>query len=82
MSAFRRFRPAPGIDPSPVAAKTATFTIAIVFAIATDPVESGIVQGLARPDPNVTGFGNQSLELIAKRLQQIAEQGPMLVPGC
>src|SRR5262245_8267991 len=59
-----------------LAAKAATFTIPIVFAIASDPVESGIVQSLARPEANVTGISNQSLELMAKRLQLIAELIP------
>ena len=61
---------------SALAAKTATSTIPIVFAIASDPVESGIVPSLARPEANVTGISNQSLELMAKRLQLIAELVP------
>src|SRR5215471_14156835 len=56
-----------GGSPAALAAKTATSTIPIVFAIASDPVESGIVQSLARPDANVTGISIQSLDLLAKR---------------
>ena len=59
-----------------LAAKKATSTIPIVFAIASDPVESGIVQSLARPDANITGISIQSLELMAKRLELIAELVP------
>jgi len=65
-----------GGSPAALAAKTATSTIPIVFAIASDPVESGIVQNLARPDANVTGISIQSLELMAKRLQLIVELVP------
>jgi putative tryptophan/tyrosine transport system substrate-binding protein len=65
-----------GGSPAALAAKTATSTIPIVFAIASDPVESGIVQSLARPDANVTGISNQSLELMAKRLQLMGELVP------
>jgi len=65
-----------GGSPAALAAKTATSTIPIVFAIASDPVESGIVQSLARPDANVTGISIQSLDLLAKRLQLIAELVP------
>jgi len=59
-----------------LAAKAATSTIPIVFAITSDPVESGIVQSLARPEANVTGISFQSLELMAKRLQLIVELVP------
>jgi len=65
-----------GGSPAARAAKTATSTIPIVFAIASDPVESGIVQNLARPDANITGISTQSLELMAKRLQLMGELVP------
>src|SRR5262249_27064999 len=51
-------------------------TIPIVFSIASDPIESGIVQNLARPEANVTGISIQSLELVAKRLELISELVP------
>jgi putative ABC transport system substrate-binding protein len=65
-----------GGSPAALAAKTATSTIPIVFAVASDPVESGIIQSLARPEANVTGISTQSLELMAKRLQLIGELVP------
>jgi putative ABC transport system substrate-binding protein len=58
--------------------KRATATIPIVFAIANDPVGSGLVASLARPGGNVTGLSNQSEELASKRLQLLREVIPDL----
>jgi putative tryptophan/tyrosine transport system substrate-binding protein len=59
-----------------LAAKNASSTIPIVFSIASDPVESGIVQNLARPEANITGVSIQSFELTEKRLEFITELVP------
>jgi putative ABC transport system substrate-binding protein len=52
--------------------------IPIVFAVAGDPVESGLVQTLARPGGNVTGLAYFSPELMAKRVEILREAAPAM----
>jgi putative ABC transport system substrate-binding protein len=58
-------------------AKQATSTIPIVFALAADPVGSGLVANLARPGGNVTGLSAQNVDLTGKRFELLRE----IVPG-
>jgi putative ABC transport system substrate-binding protein len=60
-----------------VAAKQATSLIPIVFALAGDPVGSGLVTSLARPGGNVTGLSLQMPDALTKRLELLRE----IVPG-
>jgi putative ABC transport system substrate-binding protein len=62
---------------SVIAAKHATSVIPIVFAVAADPLRTGLVVSLARPDGNITGLSNQAADLAAKRLELLRE----VVPG-
>jgi putative tryptophan/tyrosine transport system substrate-binding protein len=66
-----------GGTPAAQALKAATQSIPIVVAIMADPIAAGVVQNLARPDRNVTGFSIVAPELGTKRLQLLKE----IVPG-
>ena len=60
-----------------VAVKQVTSVIPIVFAVASDPVGTGLVASLVRPGGNATGLSTQAIDLAGKRLELLRQ----LVPG-
>ena len=64
--------------PGAIAAKNITRTIPIVFIVSSDPVAAGLVDSLARPGENVTGFTTIGAVLAGKRLELLKEAVPHL----
>ena len=62
--------------PAVVALHQQTVTIPIVFVLAVDPVGLGLVQSLARPGGNITGFGAIDPPIMGKWLQLLKEVAP------
>src|SRR5262249_8621347 len=59
-------------------AKAAPSTVPIVFALAGDPVGSGLVASLARPGGNATGLSNLISELSGKQLEILKAAAPQV----
>jgi ABC-type uncharacterized transport system substrate-binding protein len=64
--------------PCALAAKQATTTIPIVMAVVADPVGAGLVQSLARPGGNITGFSNMAAETAGKSVELLRDMLPQL----
>ncbi len=61
---------------SALATRTATKSIPLVFRMATDPVELGLVASISRPGGNVTGVTTMGVELGGKQLELLHEVAP------
>jgi putative ABC transport system substrate-binding protein len=64
--------------PAVQAAKNATATIPVVMAASGDPLGTGVITELARPDANVTGLSAFTRELLGKRLELLREVVPRI----
>ena len=64
--------------PAAKALKNATRSIPIIMAVIGDPVAAGLVESLAHPGGNVTGFSILASDLSGKRLELLKEVVPRL----
>jgi putative ABC transport system substrate-binding protein len=60
------------------AAQKATTIIPIVMGSGGDPVGSGFIKSLARPEGNITGLSNMSGDISLKQLEMLLEMVPKL----
>jgi putative ABC transport system substrate-binding protein len=58
------------------AAKRATPTVPVVFTSGADPIASGLVRSLSRPEANLTGVSLLAAEMATKRLELIRDLLP------
>ena len=64
--------------PAATAVQRATRSIPIVFLVVVDPVGAGLVEGLAQPGSNITGFSTFEPEIGGKWLELLKEISPRL----
>jgi len=66
----------PGSGVAALAAKAATTKIPIVFETGLDPVTTGLVKSLSRPEGNVTGITSLNVDVTPKGLELMRELIP------
>jgi len=64
--------------PGTLALRHETASIPIIFTQVSDPVGSGLVSNLAKPDENITGFANFEFSIGGKWLETLKEVFPQL----
>ena len=65
-----------GLTPAALAAKAATTTIPIIFAVGGDPIKFGLVSSLNKPGGNLTGTSFLVSTLVSKQLELLKETIP------
>ena len=64
------------LGPAALVLKALTTQVPIVFGFSGDPVEAGLVNGMARPGKNMTGMSFMAQDLSGKRLELLKETVP------
>jgi putative tryptophan/tyrosine transport system substrate-binding protein len=65
-----------GLTPGVKALRSETHSIPIIFANIADPVGSGLIPSLAKPEGNVTGFTAVEYAIVGKWLELLKEMAP------